>query len=214
MHSLEEIKKYSPPRLHTGREWYISFKAFDPAQGKLRLKRIKINHIQSVKERRKYAKDFIMRLSEKLVQGWNPWIEAEHGNAYLPFKDVLEAYRRCIAKMLKDGLYREETYTCYTSYCRNMENFNKESAIPIYYIYQFDRDFCVRFLEEVYIGRDNTAFTRDNYLSFLKSFCQFCLNQNYMKVNPTDGISTLGRRSKIIFWLVTFCIIVSFAPRR
>lgn len=196
MQTIEEIKKYTPPRLHTGSEWYISFKAFDPVVGKLRLKRIKINHVKSVTERRKYAKDLIMRFSEKLIQGWNPWIEAEHGNSYLTFIDVLDAYRRFIDKMHRDNQYRSETHTCYVSYCRNMENYNKESRAPIYYIYQFDRDFCVRFLEEVYIGRDNTAFTRDNYLSFLKSFSQFCLNQNYLKVNPTDAISTLGKRSK------------------
>ena len=88
MHSLEEIKKYSPPRLHTDKEWYISFKAFGPSAGKLRLKRIKINYIRPVTERRKYAKDLIMRLSEKLVQGWNPWIEAEHSSAYISEHDL------------------------------------------------------------------------------------------------------------------------------
>lgn len=196
MQSLQEIKKYTPPKLHTGKEWYISFYAFDPVQGKLRRKRIKVNYIRPISERRKYAKDLILRLSENLTKGWNPWIEAEHSNSYLLFKDVLENYRNYITKMLRDGIYREETYTCYVSYCRNMENYNNSLAIPIFYIYQFDREFCVRFLEEVYVGRDNSAFTRDNYLAFLQTFSKYCLNHNYLKNNPTDGISSLGRNSK------------------
>lgn len=51
-------------------------------------------------------------------------------------------------------------------------------------------------LDEVYITRDNTAFTRDNYLGFLKSFSTFCLNHNYLTQNPTAGISSLGRKGK------------------
>jgi integrase len=77
-----------------------------------------------------------------------------------------------------------------------LENYNDGTKVPITYIYQFDKDFCVRFLEEVYISRDNTAFTRDNYLAFLKSFANYCLNHNYLKTNPTEGIMSLGRRSK------------------
>lgn len=98
--------------------------------------------------------------------------------------------------MLKDGRYRQETIKSYSSYLRNMELFNEEKKVPITYIYQFDKDFCVLLLDEVYIVGDNTAFTRDNYLGFLKSFSTFCLNHNYITKNPTVGISGLGRTSK------------------
>lgn len=56
MQSLQEIKKYTPPKLHTGKEWYISFYAFDPVSGKLRRKRIKVNYIRLISERHKYTK--------------------------------------------------------------------------------------------------------------------------------------------------------------
>lgn len=35
-----------------------------------------------------------------------------------------------------------------------------------------------------------------NYLGFLKSFSTFCLSHNYITKNPTEGISSLGRRGK------------------
>ena len=106
--SLQKIKSYTPPKLHTGLEWYISFYAFDPVKVTLRRKRIKINFIDSLKERRKYARDLMNRLSANLSNGWNPWIEAEHSNSYLLFKDVLDSYRTYITKLTKDGSYREE----------------------------------------------------------------------------------------------------------
>lgn len=196
MPSLKEIQGYTPPVLHTGKDWYIDFYAFNPAYGEMRRKKIKLNFIEKVTERRKYAKDYMNRLSEKLSLGWNPWIEQESSNAYMLFADVISKYRTFMNKMLKDGRYRQETLKSYSSYLHNMELFNEQKKVPITYIYQFDKDFCVMLLDEVYITRDNTAFTRDNYLGFLKSFSTFCLNHNYLTKNPTEGISSLGRKGK------------------
>lgn len=196
MPTLKEIQGYTPPVLHTGKDWYIDFYAFNPVHGEMRRKKIKLNFIEKVTERRKYAKDYMNRLSEKLSLGWNPWIEKESGNAYMLFKDVINKYRTFMNKMLKDGRYRQETLKSYSSYLHNMEQFNEQKKVPITYIYQFDKDFCVLLLDEVYITRDNTAFTRDNYLGFLKSFSTFCLNHNYLTKNPTEGISSLGRKGK------------------
>ena len=172
MSKIQEIKSYTPPVLHTGKDWYIDFYAFNPVDGVMKRKKIKLNFIKSVKERRAYAKGCINRLSEKLATGWNPWIEQECGNAFLLFKDVIDKYRTFLAKMQRDGRYRQETIKSYSSYLRNMEIFNEEKKVPITYIYQFDKDFCVMLLDEVYITRDNTAFTRDNYLGFLNSFAK------------------------------------------
>lgn len=196
MPTLQEIKRYTPPELHTGKEWYISFYAFNPACAKLKRKRIKINSISNLKERRKYAKDLINRLSEQLSLGWNPWIEAVDKSAYLLFKDVLNRYRQYIDKMYRDELYRPDTYIAYTSNLRNIEEWNDSRKCPITYIYQFDKDFCTSFLEEIFINRDNTSFTRDNYLRFLSLFSKWCIGAGFLKNNPTEGISTLGRRSK------------------
>lgn len=196
MPSLKEIQGFTPPTLHTGKDWYIDFYAFNPVYGEMRRKKIKLNFIEKITERRKYAKDYMNRLSEKLSLGWNPWIEKESSNAYMLFKDVIDKYRTFTTKMLRDGRYRPETLKSYNSYLRNMELFNEQKNIPITYIYQFDKDFCVLLLDEVYITRDNTAFTRDNYLGFLKSFSSFCINHNYLTKNPTEGISSLGRKGK------------------
>lgn len=78
-----EVISYTPPKLYTGKkgnDWYIGFKAFDPLAGALRLKRIKLNHIEKISERRKYAADLITRLHNQLRIGWNPWI-SQNGNS-------------------------------------------------------------------------------------------------------------------------------------
>ena len=60
---LAQIMAYTPPRLYVGKEWYVGFNAFDPIMGKLRRKKIKLNHIANKTERRKYASELIVRQS-------------------------------------------------------------------------------------------------------------------------------------------------------
>lgn len=44
---FNELKGWTPPIFHTGSECYISFTAFCPTTGKMRRKRIKLDHIKS-----------------------------------------------------------------------------------------------------------------------------------------------------------------------
>ena len=80
---MSEVLSYTPPKLYTGKtgkDWYIGFYAFDPISGSLKLKRIKINHITKISDRRKYASDLILRLHEQLRRGWNPYISDDNGS--------------------------------------------------------------------------------------------------------------------------------------
>lgn len=44
------VVAYTPPKLYVGVEWYIGFMAFDPAVGRMRRKKIKLNHIAKIGE--------------------------------------------------------------------------------------------------------------------------------------------------------------------
>jgi integrase len=192
--SLKEILAFTYPRLYTGACWYVGFHAFDPATGGMRRKRIKINAVGSANERKRFGKALCHRLSEKLENGWNPWIEQEHAAGYKRFTDVLSHYRNYLAKLSADGILRSETYTGYLSKCNILEEWNADRHTPLLYIYQFDRGACTRFLDYIYIDRKNSAQTRNNYLNWLSVFSQFLLQYSYVKVKPTEGISSIGRR--------------------
>lgn len=193
---LQEIVSYTMPKLYTGKEWYIGFYAFNPVDGKLKIKRIKLNYIKKVGERRKYASDLMVRLNEKLRRGWNPWIESDNSKAYTTFDDACEAYTKNATRFFKDNLLREESFTSYMSYLRNLRNYNKGLKTPIIYIYQLNRDFINEFLEHIYIDRENTAQTRDNYLTWLRVFAKYLVKQGYHKTIATEGIDIFGKRGR------------------
>lgn len=77
--SIKEIKSFTMPKLYIGKEWYIGFMAYDPSRGDMRRKKIKLNHIEKIGDRRRYADNLVKRLIPKLESGWNPWIEADMG---------------------------------------------------------------------------------------------------------------------------------------
>ncbi len=194
--ALDEILSFTYPRLHTGACWYISFYAFDPAQGALRRKRIKINSVGTPAQRRRYATQVCHKLATQLETGWNPWIEATADYSYKLFADALAHYRNHIAKLLDDGVLRQSTIHGYMCSSRIMEKWNATRQSPIQYAYQFDRNFCVRFLDYVYLERGTSPVTRNNNLAFLRSFSTFLVQHLYLKEKPTNGLQNLNKGTK------------------
>lgn len=187
------VLQFEPPVYRENpRGCYIEFRAFDPERGEMRRKRIKINRIEGLLARRKYAKGVIARITEQLNRGWNPWI-AKDTSTLLTFSDGLTRYENYIEKMNADGLYRKETYAGYKSYVKILKEY-VDKVNPIYYMYQFDRNFCVKFLDYVFIERDNGAQTRNNYLGFLKTFSGFLVEKGFLQVRPTEGIAPISKR--------------------
>ncbi len=181
-----------PVYKENGAGGYIEFRAYDPERGKMRRKTMKINRVKGVTNRRTYARRVIKRLTEQLNNGWNPWIANDTGDLIV-FDEVVKRYESHIEKMLASGYYRKETYDGYKSYVKIMREYISKKR-PTYYVYQFDRSFCVDFLDYVFIERDNGAQTRNNYLNFLRVFSGFLVEKGYLKSKPTDGISPISKR--------------------
>ncbi|GHT48763.1 hypothetical protein FACS189440_13130 [Bacteroidia bacterium] len=193
---LAQAIAYTPPKLYTGKEWYVGFYAFDPVYKKLRIKRIKLNYIDNKIERRKFSVDLIKRLNEKLRRGWNPWIASETNKGYCTFKEACEHYSKLTTKKFQEDYYREDTYTSYLSYLRRLKEYNDQYRFSISYIYQLDKQYIIDFLEYVYIDKGNCARTRDNYLGWFKSFSSFLVQSGYHKEKATEGIETFSKWQK------------------
>ena len=123
--SVAAIRQYTlPVYRENGAGAYIEFFAFDPESCKMRRKTIKLNRINGLCKRRKYAKEVINRLNEQLQHGWNPWIAKDTANL-LTFEDGVARYENYIEKMISDGLYRKETYAGYKSYLKILKEYIK-----------------------------------------------------------------------------------------
>ena len=192
--SLDEIKQFTFPKLRENKNaWYIEFYAYDPLYKKMRRKRIKINRIKSIKEKRKYAHAIIQRITQQLLSGWNPWIEQDAQSVVL-FKEILEKYSRYNDKMFNDGYFREHTYKNHHYRIKKLIEYNESRITPIIYLYQMDLRFCNDFLDYIYVELGLSGIDRNACLTFMKTLLNWCIEKGYTKSNPAQLISPISKK--------------------
>lgn len=189
-----QIISYTPPKLYTGKEWYVGYMVYNPITRAMCRQRIKLNHIKKLSERKEKAKEIINTLSIKLREGWNPWIDPETEKEYHSFWDVCECYDKYITKMYQDDIYREKTYKDYKNRIDVLQDYNRHAKYPIKFIYQMDRRFVSDFLDYIYISRENSVVTRNNYLGWLSTFSTWLVQKLYLKSKPTEGFQSFAVR--------------------
>ena len=80
--------------------WYINYQVKNPATGILTRKQIRVPALKSETERRRYAKELVKEINNRLQSGWNPYIEAVSPKAFHLLTDTFEAYLKLKKKEL------------------------------------------------------------------------------------------------------------------
>ena len=174
----ERIINYYPAELHTKKIWYVQYSVFDPYTQKMVSKRIKLNHIKNVTERRKFAQNLKREINNKLESGWNPLIKAEAKKQFVKLSDVITKYKNSEYKN-----FEGETLRTYNSYFVKLNtyilaidknllsgNFNETHA----------SNFCLQLKNDKKIG----ARTYNNNLIFFKRFFGWCVDNKFIVDNP------------------------------
>lgn len=191
--NLHEIQKYRPASLRIGKEWYIEYYVFNPVNSQLVRKKIRLNYIDKVSDRRAYANNLIRRLNAELEKGWNPFFANESEKSYSLLTTAIKSFMNFNTKKVADGDLRQMTLQSYVSKMNILLNYIEENKLQDCHVYQFNRDFVTKFLNYVYAERKNGSRTRDNYLKTIKLFCNYLVDQNYIKANPALAISVIGK---------------------
>ena len=198
---VDRVKEYREPEVCWGKEVFISFYAFDPDQGCLRRKRIKLNRelksIDGKREQKEYVRGVVDRIRNELRAGWNPWMSQQgDGLVYAKWEEACSRYKEYLAKQLSEHNMREDSVTSYLSYLRVMMRWISEERKNVRYAYQFDKRLVDDFLDYIYLDRDNSILTRNNYLAWIKSFVGYLLRKSYIKEDPTTQIPRMKLRQK------------------
>ena len=195
--STSNILEWKSPVFHQKKECYVSFSAFDPTVGRLRMKKVMLGHVKGRKAQRVFGEHLMRQLNEKLMQGWNPWIEAMQPTEYTLFEEVCDRYRDYLVKMVNEGHMREETLASYLSRMKMLREWNQGLKVgKMFYSYQFNRVVVGKFLDYIFIDRNNTLQTRNNYLGWLKVFSKYLLDRGYVSVDPTQGMAHVKAKNK------------------
>lgn len=194
--TINNIVDYTLPKLHTGKNWYVDFTCFDPADGKMRRKKYMLDSIAKISDRKKRAAEIISNATSRLRSGWNPWIEALTERQYAKFSEVTSLYIRYIEKLTSNNTLKKKTAYDYQSRMNMLLEYNSTRSNPITYIYQFDQCYISDFLDYILLDRDSTARTRNNYRTWLSAFCTWLQEKKYIDHNPTERIKALVEGEK------------------
>lgn len=191
LNSHSEILKFTYPKLHTGDKWYVDFYAYDPADGSMRRKKFHLDNIEKISERRKRANELLESLTKLLREGWNPWVNAETNRAYIKLTESVNKYKAYVNRMS-----RYHTRKNYLSRLNIMLQYNDSRMLPIRYVYQFDSAFISDFLDYIYLDRESSARTRNNYRQWCHSLAQFFIEKQYILNNPVEKIKEIEEQPK------------------
>lgn len=194
--TINNIVDYTLPKLHTGKNWYVDFTCFDPADGKMRRKKYMLDSIAKISDRKKRAAEIIANATSRLRSGWNPWIEASTERQYAKFSEVTSLYVSYIEKLTSNNTLKKKTAYDYQSRMNMLLEYNSTRSNPITYIYQFDQCYISDFLDYILLDRDSTARTRNNYRTWLSAFCTWLQEKKYIDHNPTERIKALVEGEK------------------
>ncbi len=189
--NVSELVGYTYPKLHKGKEWYVDFYARDPATNKMRRKKYWIGSELRVSERVRRATEIINVISKQLMEGWNPWVTTDLSRGYVLFDNCLERYLDYI-----DRMDRKKTRQSYRSRVNILREFITSQVNPIKYAYQFDIGFCNDFIDWIYLDRESSPRTRNNYRGWLYGLAEFLIARKHINANPVEHIKVMPEHEK------------------
>lgn len=191
-----DINGYLPARLIEGAKWYIEFYSFDPDKDALRRKRLYVPKITPKNKRRTFAQEMILNVNEELRRGWNPFIRLTDPKEYTLFSDVCDTYTRYLRQLMRENLQREKTYNGYTSFLTCFCRWNDAQPKPVTFTYQLKSSVLDSFLDWLWVENGKTVRTRDNYLTWFKTFTKWMMAKGYISEDPAGRIQMIRGHRK------------------
>lgn len=176
---------FIPARIVEGKEWFVCFYAYNPIKGKLDRKKIKINRIKKISDRRDMARRMVIKINDQLKKGWNPFIAEEGSKAFHKMVDVIDTYIREQKREKEENSMR--SYISFTNFLKNyiITTLNQ----PDMYVYKFTDVVASDLMLSISLDETISVRTYNNYLGFFKLFFNWVKRHHYKKSNPFDNIS-------------------------
>lgn len=189
--NISDLVGYTPPTLHKGVRWFVDFTAIDPARNEMRRKRYYIADSLSISDKKRKATEIIQVLTKQLIQGWNPWVTSDETRGFVSFDNCLERYIEYV-----DRMDRKKTRQSYHSRVNILREFIASQTNPIKYAYQFDASFCNDFIDWIFLDRESSPRTRNNYRGWLFGFAEFLIARKHINTNPVERIKVMPEHEK------------------
>lgn len=179
----QTLLNFRPAELHQGKEWFVFYYVLNPATEKLDRKKIKINRIKGIAERRKFANQIIQEINKKLYGGWNPYLEESAPRGFTPLKEVMEIFYRS-----KERELRADSLRSYRSFIDIFGKWLDDTKRSQIFSAKFDKLDALEFMEFLYNVKKVSNKTWNNYKLFFSNLSNWMIEHKYAAVNHFGGI--------------------------
>lgn len=187
---------FTPPRRHDGKQSYISFEIVDPISGLMKRKKYMLDRYKKGPERDLMAAQLIATIYTKLMNGWNPWVQAPTIRGDIELISIIRNYRLYITNLVKKKIITEKTKTDWSSRATILEKYLRDYHREQILAYQIDRNFVVEYLDYILFDRDVSATTRNNHRAWFSTFCNWMIEKCYIEENPVGEVPFLAEHEK------------------
>lgn len=191
MSENQTLISFRPAQLHIGKEWFVYYYVQNPATEKLERKKIKLNRIKSIAERRKFATQVIQELNKKLYGGWNPFLEESAPRGFTPLFQVIEIFFRS-----KERELRKDSLRSYRSFLDIFMNWMELTKREKIFSAKFDKLDALEFMEFLFEKKSLSNKTWNNYRRFFSVFSNWMVEHKYAAVNYFFDIRKRNEASK------------------
>lgn len=182
---------FKPAELKTGKEWFVQYYIVEPGTEKFIRKKIKVNHIKQIQERKRFAKFLIDEINQKLYSGWNPFTEKTVEKGYNQLTKCIQVFIQQKQKEL-----RPDSMRSYVSFIERFKSWlDKNQKIGIYSV-NFNKSHATDFMNYLYRDPNISSKTWNNYLSFFRSFWNWLVENRFAAENVFADISKKTQTDK------------------
>lgn len=174
MSSANSLLKFKPATLQEGKDWVIYYYVEQPGTEKMVRKRIKVNSIKSIPERRKYAKKIIEQINRKLYDGWNPFVEKSVSHGYTLLTSAIQNFINQKQKEL-----RPDSMRSYRSFVHKLLVWLEEKKQIDIMCVNFGVSESSEFMNMLYNLENISSKTWNNYLVFFQSLWNWMIENQY-----------------------------------
>lgn len=138
----------------------------------------------------------VAAINRKLESGWSPFF-VEKNKQYKSFEECVGNFLLVQEKEVKDGIKRQVSLNGYRSYLKKLNEFIKEKNLTVKFILEIDNAFVHAFLDYLYLEKNYSPRTYNNYLQFINTFFIWCRSKGYIKQNPAELIKPKPQQQKL-----------------
>jgi len=208
------LLSFKPAQLCRGKEWYVYYHVMHPQKMKFERFRIKINRIQTKRERTKFAEALISEINQRLYSGWNPFYREKRTVQIIPAEvravesSIPEVKRKSITIVngmkkffaVKELELRPDSVRSYKSYIKTFNDYLIQNDLTEISVLDWNKSLANEYLEHEYISKNLSNKTFNNYRTFYRILWNWFKDQEYAELNPFENIKTKtqGEKNRIV----------------